>query len=477
MAEDQISGGADPVVPLATDDPKSRALTHAVVQRGPEILPTGEEGIAGGTSVIARRRDGRRHLVLFSVIALAILALAPGAWAFIRSTSSGSFPAQVSSYGLVPLNFSEPGVLVHLAVAPGSVVRAGEPLARESAVLVNSTIKRDRQVLAADRARIAQLQSLVSTSESETQTGISSSFASQQAQVNAAKAALAAAQSDFGAELAHAQSNVQSDQNQISQEQNIYSTQCPSGVTAAGPTLTLAQCITLFTAIQAEQESLSVAESLVLSIQTSQEQAVATATRELSDAEALQGTGTAAANSSVSTLQAELAAALSQESRDHAQLVADRSQLQSLVLVAPVAGTVIQVSATLGTPVTPSGVALVTSQSGGVPVPKAAQLFPTSGLSSSTSGTSEPVIVIRTGARLLVTALVPQSEISHVRRGSSATFIPDVAGLPDLRLVVEEVAGFPVIANGTAQYPVTLGLSSRDTQGYLQGITGSVRFS
>ncbi|MGC8466396.1 MAG: hypothetical protein ACP5O0_10820, partial [Acidimicrobiales bacterium] len=84
MGESQNFREVDSDLPSAPGVPRSVALEQAVVHGNPEILPTGEEGVAGRTSVSPGREGGRRHLVLLSVIALAVLALAPGAWAFIR---------------------------------------------------------------------------------------------------------------------------------------------------------------------------------------------------------------------------------------------------------------------------------------------------------------------------------------------------------------------------------------------------------
>ena len=418
-------------------------------------------------------RPRKRYLAGALVVAATALAVAPEAWHLATATSGNSFPAQISSFGLVPLNFEQSGTLGALDVKVGQHVRAGQTLATESTVASNALLARDRSAVAADRQRLRALESVAGGGGEGSAASIAASY---QSEVNAAKAALTTAQSAFAPELASANTQVGTLQSQYNTVEGIFRQQCPNGPGSTGPSFSLEQCVQLYDSTQGIQQSLSSARQLVLSIQAQQSIAIAGATKALTDAQDAAAIA-AQSPSATYTYTVDLSAAQSQLAKDQAQLASDSRIAGAGSLTAPSAGIVEQVAGGVGEQVSSSGVASVAPQGGLSQAQSGNSFLATQSISQAPVSASAPLIVLRTSSPLRITALVPQSSIGRVHLGTTAEFIPEVQGMAPLRASVLQIGAFPEIANGTAEYAVTLGAKGQATRGYLQGMVGTLKLS
>lgn len=229
-------------------------------------------------------------------------------------------------------------------------------------------------------------------------------------------------------------------------------------------------------ALQVSQQNLGAAEELVLSIQASEQLAVSQAQRQLTDAQSslqLPVIGNSASYQSSSDLYSAQLEIL----KDKAQLAADQQLAGSLVLVAGISGTVVQVNGTVGMPVGSSGVQTVTGQGNSVPAAPSFQLFPTSGLQQVNSSSSQPLVVIKTHLPMRAVALLPESDLGEVHLGSQVKFTPSISGLNSINMRVTSIGAFPVISEGSASYAISLAPMNATPRGYLQGMTGTVKLT
>ena len=162
-------------------------------------------------------------------MAAAVAAIAPEAWHLVNAASANSYPAQVSSFGLVPLNFQQSGARGALDVKVGQHVRAGQILASESTVTSSALVARDRSAVAADEQRLHVLESLANGAGVGSAASVAASY---QSEINAAESALTTAENAFTPELASANAQVASLQSQYSTVEGIFRQQCPGGPAA-----------------------------------------------------------------------------------------------------------------------------------------------------------------------------------------------------------------------------------------------------
>ncbi len=442
------------------------------VQRTNQASATGEDSVPVAFS---SQHSRKRNIIVLSVVGVTAALIAPGAWILAKNSSANNFPAEVSSFGLVPVNFSGSGQVSSLDVKPGDVVKSGQILGTETNPVSNVAVVHDQQILAADQARLSALQALQTSIAANDNSSQASTNASVAANIGAAATALRQIQASFDGELAKAQSNLAFTQAALTQAQAVFAGQCPNGTNAAGPTLSLAECIAEQNAVVGLQQTVNSESENVLAIQANQQQANGIAQRSLSDAQN-QGLIQGAMGSASALEQGNIISAQADVTKDRAQLLADQAQQGSLILRAPVAGRIVQLNGALGDEVGSSGVLVSTAQASSVPVPKSTQLFSNSGLTQNSSASSVPLLLMRTSQPLRISALIPQGKLNTIHVGQTAEFISSVSGLPNLELKITQIGGFSVVANGIASYPVTLALKSGNTQGYLQGITGTVKF-
>ncbi|NNN14867.1 MAG: hypothetical protein HKL82_03305 [Acidimicrobiaceae bacterium] len=463
-----LRGNGHGVIDLTKGDVAGRPgtlITDMPVAEQAKSEPTVEPVRAPATGVHRKRRH---YLAILLTLAIAG-ALAPEAWYYINSLNNSTFPAQISSFGLVPVNFLESGTISQIEVKPGQVVTASSVLATESSSTADALVARDKAQLVADQQHLTQLQSLGTSAANGSASALDQ-------QVSAARIALNSASTDYAAALSKAQQNVSFDQSEVSNEQSEYAAQCPSGTTAAGPNLTIAECISLNDALQVSQQNLGAAEELVLSIQASEQLAVSQAQRQLTDAQSslqLPVIGNSASYQSSSDVYSAQLEIL----KDKAQLAADQQSAGSLVLVAGISGTVVQVNGTVGMPVGSSGVQTVTGQGNSVPAAPSFQLFPTSGLQQVNSSSSQPLVVIKTHLPMRAVALLPESDLGKVHLGSQVKFTPSISGLNSINMRVTSIGAFPVISEGSASYAISLAPMNATPRGYLQGMTGTVKLT
>lgn len=118
-----LRGNGHDVIDLTKEDVAGRPgtlMTDMPVLEQEKSEPTVEPVRAPAAGVHRKRRH-----YLAIVLSLAIAgALAPEAWYYINSLNNSTFPAQISSFGLVPVNFLESGTISQIEVKPGQVVTA-----------------------------------------------------------------------------------------------------------------------------------------------------------------------------------------------------------------------------------------------------------------------------------------------------------------------------------------------------------------
>jgi multidrug efflux pump subunit AcrA (membrane-fusion protein) len=198
----------------------------------------------------------------------------------------------------------------------------------------------------------------------------------------------------------------------------------------------------------------------------------------------------AAAQASLSALRAEpvtpttsasIAAANAQLAKGQAQLSADKVTLSEAQVVAPTGGTVIAINAQPGETVTSAGVRSYSA----LPQPANSQSppfsllpeGPTTTLKTGSTQTALPMIALRTSTSWEVTTLVPESHISSVRPGQTATILVPAVGLRQIHGVVRQVAPTPVSTSAGTAYQVTISITGHRQTTPLNGMTADVQLS
>jgi len=181
---------------------------------------------------------------------------------------------------------------------------------------------------------------------------------------------------------------------------------------------------------------------------------------------------TATTNASIATANAQLAKA-------QAQLSADKVARSGAQIVAPSGGTVVAINAQPGEAVTSAGVRTYSASSQGTssqsPPFSLLPEGPTTSVKSNSTQTALPMIALRTSTSWEVTALVPETHISAVRAGQSATISVPAVGLQHVRAVVRQVAPTPVSTSAGTAYQVTISVTGHRQTTPLDGMTADVQ--
>ena len=415
-------------------------------------------------------RTRLRHGVSIFVVTL-VVALASGAiWRVTDSASNSGYSAQVSSYGIVPLNFASSGQIATINVSPGSAVKAGQTLATLDGASANATIARDQAQIKIDQGYI---NSLTSIATSLSQPGATeNSKAALNNYISAAQNSLSEANNEFQDQIAQATTNLSFAKQVLSADQSIYVAQCPNGPVSQTNNLPTAQCIQLADGLAQAQINVNDATSTLLSLQDAQRAAIADASRNLASAQAAEVSSFQSSNNSINI---QLASAQATLNADNAKLNQDLASLSTYSIVAPEAGVVSQINGSVGEAVTSSGVPAIIGSAAAAPVSAAGSIFPTSHLESAVGSSTEPLILLKTKDPFRVTALIPESAINSIRIGTTATFTPSVSGTSTVNIKVIQKDAFPLVVGGQALYPVTFALTSTEERGFIQGLTGTVK--
>jgi multidrug resistance efflux pump len=176
--------------------------------------------------------------------------------------------------------------------------------------------------------------------------------------------------------------------------------------------------------------------------------------------------------SSIATVENELA-------NDRARRAAARTKVLATEIVAPAAGTVVAIYGQAGAVATPAGLRGTAAPGQVAPSQQPRfSLLPSGPMASlkNKNGLS-PVLALRTSGGWQVRLLIPQSSVSGVRVGKSATISVPAAQLSGLRGTVTELSPTPVSTSGGASYEAVISVPSRTAVTPLSGMSANVQLA
>ena len=195
-------------------------------------------------------------------------------------------------------------------------------------------------------------------------------------------------------------------------------------------------------------------------------------TADKSELAAAQSAGTAAA---IDAAQAQLA-------RDEGQLAVDRADTAGTRIVAPAAGTVIDVNGQPGEIADADGVRDYSSQPQGTAITQQPlfSLFPDGPQSSvesggSDSGESLPVIALRTSTAWQVSVLVPEGSVADVRTGEAVSIDVPAIGLTGIPGRVQELLATPVATSQGIDYQAVVTVIGRPQDSPPSGMAADIQ--
>jgi multidrug efflux pump subunit AcrA (membrane-fusion protein) len=422
-------------------------------------LPTAAIMAPGAKSPVAvgpalpkgKKKLNRRRAVFVSVAAvLAALALVFA----ISSLVSGGVQAAgvLQPAQTVALNFDSTGSINALRVQPGGVVQAGEVLATQNAAALQSKLQADVAKLTADKVLLADGPKPDQTPEQL------------QSQVAQAQAALASAQTKGSNQAAgdslsvsNATAQVAADQAMLTSDQASASSAC-----APGPQGSPAACVSAGHQVAADQAALATAQGDLAMAQQTQagdasnaQAAIAQAQSAVTTAEANETAGTQGQSpTQVSSEQAAVNADEAASSSDWKALAATR-------VVAPFAGTVVQVNGATGDLAGPSGVAQTAPQTGVSTPSSGITLFPSAPVpSTDTKQPQQTSLIVLDSRAMDVVAQVGEEDVGsiHVGQGAQVTFPADPGHVYAAKVI--EVDPAAVNQSGKVYFLIRLGLES-----------------
>jgi len=396
---------------------------------------------------MARKRwvlisNGILTVVLLAAASTGIFAVASassssGSTTRTATVSRGNVTATVSASGnvsaqkAVGVNFTSSGTVTDIYVAVGQQVAKGQALAK-----IDDT--KARQSLASAQASLAQAQASYSTT---TQGQSSEQAARDQAQVDAAQVSLNNAKTNLANTDAINSQKVQTAQQTLTADQNQQSIDC------AGSGSTGTACAQDTQKVAADQQNLQ-------SIQLQAQQSNAQAQGQVDSAQAsLNQAKASAAADAAPARPGAIASAQAQVNSAKVQVQSAQSSLDDTSLKAPIDGTVVSISGSVG------GSSSASSSSG----------------SSSSSSAVSGFIVVEDLSRLQVTTLVAEADASKVAFGQAAS----VSFSAINKTVTGTVAAMDVaqtVSNNVVEYGVTVTLDSSASEVRL-GQTASVRIT
>jgi multidrug efflux pump subunit AcrA (membrane-fusion protein) len=394
---------------------------------------------------------------------------------------SGNLVATVQPFEQLDLNFSYSGTITSLPVASGERVKEGQILAVESVGPISQKVSANEATVAADEANLASL--VAPTLPSSEASTLDLKVSQAQQAVQASQSAFNNITSAGNQLVSQYRTLVSSAQAALSNDQSLFQTACPNGVTSppstasvsSGQSTLYATCLSLSEQVANDQKQLSQAQAELSSAQAQviNDQNQATAALQNANSQlGLAQNGIAVATAKGSNAQIQSAKA--QLANDQAQLAYDESILSSLMLRAPVSGVVEDVNGNIGGVVGSSGVSQyyyattpqgASSQSGGLNSVE-------SGVTNSSNSTKNALVVLDVTSRWYVTVDVPQSELDTFAPGSRVTIsLPGVSGT-----FTGKVGTFEPIAtqvNGQTYYEVRIDMKGAMPKSVLPGMTGS----
>jgi multidrug efflux pump subunit AcrA (membrane-fusion protein) len=408
------------------------------------------------------------------VTATLLLAVAVAvAWFSVGKliANPASYSGSIQSVGSVDVNFPNTGELVALSVKPGDHVTKGQVVAQLDPTAAQATLQSDKAVVAADQAKLTDLQASSVNSAQQQQLALQVSQA--QAQLAEAQQAVKDAQAVAASQLTQAQAQEASALAQYNQDQAAFTAACPGGVTSS------AACLSLSSRVQTDSVALSAAKADVQHVQATGQQAVDAANGLVGQSSAAlalaqnQGAVQAAPAS-----PADLDAARVALQQAQAQVATDQAALSALTLVSPASGVVTEVSGSVGDLAGPTG---VHSFSGPAPpAPNSQQpsfsLFPAPSSAASSNGANSAVqslLSVQAGG-MVAAAQVTENAVPKLSRGQRAHVIVNALGVT-VPGRVQKIIPAPVSASSSVSYEVLVTAKSWPRR-MLPGMSISVTF-
>ncbi len=445
-----------PLMPTASTDVVDVTDAALARMRGEEVFPF--------STPVYRPRSGHRALWLAMAVVVACAAVV--SWFYLARSGEPltNLSSQVVNSGEIPLNFSQAGVLSAIKVTPGEKVAAGQVLAVESVPGLAGAVSAALQAVAGDRQEIQALNALLGSVQSSSGTSATEIQASNSEQLAAAKGQLATAESSFAAAKSAGAAAVNQLNALIASDQAQVASAC--GGASAGS----ATCLSDQHVLLADQASLAQEQATVASEEAQASSTIATDQRTITDLLASQGVGGGSGN--VQSIEADIAAAQNQLTRDESALAEAQAKASSQLLRTPVAGTVVSVDGSVGEAISGSGVSNAAPSGNSVSVQTGLQLFPGSASPSSAAASQAAVAVIAGSRITTLEALVPQAQIGLVKVGDRAIFTPSASGFGELRGRVQQVFPKPTVVGGNLVYEVQV-TANNNRGSYVDGLTGS----
>jgi multidrug efflux pump subunit AcrA (membrane-fusion protein) len=328
----------------------------------------------------------------------------------------------------VAVNFTVAGQLSEIDVRVGQKVAQGAVLARLASSVPQSDVAKAQAGVAAADASLAAAEDPLGAGR---QAQLQSVLGSDQTLYNLTVASVQATDSQDAAVLAADQQQLASDQ------QRLAADGCPAGVSSSNALV----CQADDSAVTADQGRVAVDQARAQSDASEGQLRVGQAQSQVSQAQGAIAAASAPQASQVAAAQAAVSAA-------NAQLQAAQAEVADLTLVAPSAGTVLQVNGQVGANVSGAATSVPTLPGTSAPVPQVAVSAGSVSGSSAPAAGSEPLVVLGTTGALVVGVAFPAGAAPGLAAGENATISADtVEGLSVAGRVLA-VAPASTVVNG-----------------------------
>lgn len=496
-----VAGPVDtPVKPPAPSPPRERVRgMNAAIAAGASPPPT-----SGGT---------RHHMRPWQIVVATLLvaaALLAAVFTVRAVTQETAFPAVLRASYQADLNFGSVGRLAEVDVRPGDRVSSGQVLAREDQTVARANLDAAKAVLAADQAALQQLQSPQLSSAAQAQVDLQVNQA--QVQLTNAESALQAAQAVAQAQIAQQQTTVTSAQAVVTGDQTRFNQACPNGAvppspnpaqptTSPTPTPTplvpgpsptpspsptpnngvslnaYINCLTLQSTLDKDTAAMNAAKGALGVVQAMAAQTATSSAAGVALNEAL--LRLASNQGAVQTAPgtpAQIAIATGQIAKDQAAVALSEDALAQTTIVAPTNGVVANVNGGAGELVSDTGVHNYPGPAALGSTSSSFSLFPPAPAAPGTTSQDAfvPLVTVYSTGDMPVVAQVPESQISNVHLGQSAS-VSITALSKTIAATVDRVISDPAQVPGSVTYDVILRAKSWPAAA-LPGMSATVQF-
>ncbi|MEV4316095.1 HlyD family efflux transporter periplasmic adaptor subunit [Actinocrispum sp. NPDC049592] len=405
------------------------------------------------------------------VVAVAVLATgAVVAWYTVTQVGSRSaFAGIVQPEQSMDLDFVQIGRVTQILVKPGDHVVKGQPLAIQDTAAATAAVKNAQAVLDAKKARVTALQAPILPDSVKRSLDLQVEKAN--IQLSGAQKMVKDATSKGDADVAQARAAVTKAQSTLDTDTARYRSDC-TGETVPRYCPELQMQIQQDTAaVGTAAAALAGKEANAARAQDAANTAVATARTTLAMAQNQQSTA------AVSATAADIAAAQADVSAAQAAVDQAQSGLDALTLVAPMAGTVVNVGGIAGELDGPNGVRTFSGpqavEAGDGP---AFSLFPPADGSSATKNPgddTQPLLSLATSG-FHVIAQVGEEAVARIRQGDLARITVNTSK-EVVDGTVQSIIPVPVNQGGSVSYHVRLAVHDWP-DGTVPGMSLSVEF-